>query len=126
MAKIIVEKNPYRIKLPGQIGNIIKTMDAEFEPPKDYLWSTPTGDLYVWYCDEWVLVDYFLEHPYYSCTFDMDCDELDNHLRSFETDIMKKVAKYVSEHSGTNIEVENRLSALESIDYSQFVTAEDE
>jgi hypothetical protein len=37
MARIIVEKNPYRIKLPGQLGNLVKTMDSETEPPKDYL-----------------------------------------------------------------------------------------
>ena len=129
MARIIVEKNPYRIKLPGQVGNIIKTMETELEPPKDYLWATPLGDLYVYYCCDWEHIEDFLSHPYHECDLpDQDTTDLDKRLKAFEEEVMAKVAEYVSEHScdGTSIEVENRLTALESIDHSQFVTADEE
>lgn len=126
MARIIVERNPYRIKLPGQVGNIIKIMETELEPPKDYLWSTPLGDLYVYYCSDWVHIEDFLANPYFDCANPTpEQDEIDERLRSFEDRVMERVAQYVIEHAGTNIDVENRLAALESIDHSQFITAED-
>ena len=126
MARIIVEKNPYKIKLPGQVGNIVKTMESELEPPKDYLWATPLGDLYVYYCCDWEHIDDFLSHPYHECeNSEANMDDLDRRLKSFEEEVMEKVAEYVAEHAGTNIEVENRLTALESVDHSQYVTAHD-
>lgn len=128
MAKIIVEKNPYKIKLPGQVGNIIKVMESELEPPKDYLWDTPLGDRYLWYCCDWVHIKDFLAHPYFECDIPptIDDDELGKRLKAFEQEVMDRVAEYVGTHAGMSIEVENRLSALESIDHSQFITAEDE
>ena len=126
MARIIVEKNPYRIKLPGQLGNLVKTMDSETEPPKDYLWLTPRGDTYLWYCGDWVLLDDFLAHPYYSCVFDGEhYEELDEHLENFEQYVMDKVAEYVVKNMDQIIEIDNRVSELEAIDHSQFITAED-
>ena len=143
MAKTIIKPAPMPDGPHPKGRHLLRIMFDDNEPPKNYIWAHPDGFFYRWETSRWVPINInnpndiadFIEDDSCDCNKDCGCNksisrcDLDRILDRLKKDILSYTLKMIKEHSGDN-EVERyleeeilpRLTALEQIDHSKFLT----
>lgn len=136
MARIVVEAG-HKASKPDAEVQIMKIMYSETEPPKDYIWGKPDGTFYEWKCGNWQLYT-MPDIPKGKPCCDCCCDkgyvtrkELDEAIALLKRDLLNaiiRVAKPCCSDSSVEEYIQEelipRLEALEAIDHSKFVVAD--
>lgn len=143
MAKTIIKPAPMPDGPHPKGRHLLRIMFDDNEPPKNYIWAHPDGFFYRWETSRWVPINInnpndvadFIEDDSCDCNNDCGCNksitrcDLDRILDRLKKDILSYTLKMIKEHSGDN-EIERyleekilpRLTALEQIDHSRFLT----
>ena len=115
MAKVIVLKNPYKVRFPNQKDDLLKIMESETAPSKYYIWKTLDGYLFV-YCDgKWIGIQKYINGDY-ACKWAVnpkpgcDCEETMD-----INELKQEILNYIEQNfDGVSTDLEQRLQALEN------------
>ena len=116
MATITVKRNWFPIRLPGQVGDSIRIMKSDTEPPKNYIWEKD-DELLIWHCCQWEYVDDFLENPNYDCC--ADCDDKKEEtiydlFAELRHNLINQITGYLVNTGNIGSNIEARVTALEN------------
>lgn len=149
MAKTITAPG---IRKPGNAEHIVKIQFDDNEPPKNYVWVHPDGFIKIWKNGKWVNAFESCDHHHdIDTTNYVTSETLNQKIKETKTEILAFIVKSLSNVSGsddalttyvktqlepkieqllqdsveqesTNSNIDDRLSQLEGIDHSKFLT----